>query len=85
MNKLLIGIAQRLVHKAIEVNTEEYNVKVAVLMIGNVNSVMVTIFNEVSDNKSFWFYGWFYDDNTHNRSHISQFRCILRKIRKRVL
>ena len=81
MNKLLIGIAQRLVHKAIEVNTNEYNVKVAVLMIGGVNSIKVTIFNEVSDNKSFWFYGWV----THNRSHISQFRCILRKIRKRVL
>jgi len=81
MNKLLIGIAQRLVHKAIEVNTEEYNVKVAVLMIGNVNSVIVTIFNEVSDNKSFWFYG----DCPRDESHISQFRCILRKIRKRVL
>ena len=81
MNKLLIGIAQRLVHKAIEVNTEEYNVKVAVLMIGNINSVMVTIFNEVSDNKSFWFYG----DCPRDESHISQFRCILRKIRKRVL
>jgi len=81
MNKLLIGIAQRLVHKAIEVNTEVYNVKVAVLMIGNVNSVIVTIFNEVSDNKSFWFYG----DCPRDESHISQFRCILRKIRKRVL
>ncbi len=81
MNKLLIGIAQRLVHKAIKVNTEEYNVKVAVLMIGNVNGVIVTIFNEVSDNKSFWFYG----DCPRDESHISQFRCILRKIRKRVL
>ena len=26
MNKLLIGIAQRFVHKAIKVNTEEYNI-----------------------------------------------------------
>ena len=81
MNKLLIGIAQRLVHKAIEVNTEEYNVKVAVGFIGGANSVTVTIFNEVSDNKSFWFYG----DCPRDESHISQFRCILRKIRKRVL
>ena len=81
MNKLLIGIAQRLVHKAIEVNTEEYNVKVAVLMIGNTNSIVVTIFNEVSDNNSFWFYG----DCPRDESHISQFRYILRKIRKRVL
>ena len=81
MNKLLIGIAQRLVHKAIEVNTEEYNVKVAVLMIGGVNSITVTIFNEVSDNKTFWLYG----DYPGDKSHISQFRCILRKIRKRVL
>ena len=81
MNKLLIGIAQRLVHKAIEVNTNEYNVKVAVLMIGGVNSITVTIFNEVKDNKSFWLYG----DCPRDESHISQFRYILRKIRKRVL
>ena len=81
MNKLLIGIAQRLVHKAIKVNTEEYNVKVAVSMIGNVNSVIVTLFNEVSDNKSFWFYG----DCPRDESHINQFKEILRKIRKRVL
>ena len=81
MNKLLIGIAQRLVYKAIKVNTEEYNVKVAVLMIGGVNSITVTIFNEVSDNKTFWLYG----DYPRDKSHISQFRYILRKIRKRVL
>ena len=81
MNKLLIGIAQRLVYKAIKVNTEEYNVKVAVLMIGGVNSITVTIFNEVNDNTSFWFYG----DCPRDESHISQFRYILRKIRKRVL
>ena len=81
MNKLLIGIAQRLVHKAIKVNTEEYNIKVAVLMIGGVNSITVTIFNEANDNKSFWLYG----DCTRDESHISQFRYILRKIRKRVL
>ena len=81
MNKLLIGIAQRLVHKAIKVNTEKYNVKVAVLMIGGVNSITVTIFNEVSDNKTFCLYG----DYLRDKSHISQFRYILRKIRKRVL
>lgn len=81
MNKLLIGIAQRLVHKAIEVNTEQYSIKVAVLMIGGVNSITVTIFNEVNDNKSFWLYG----DCARDKSHISQFKCILRKIRKRVL
>ena len=81
MNKLLIGIAQRLVHKAIEVNTNEYKIKVAVLMIGGVNSITVTIFNEVYDNKSFWLYG----DCPRDENHISQFRCILRKIRKRVL
>lgn len=81
MNKLLIGIAQRLVYKAIKVNTEQYSIKVTVGFVGNVNGVIVTIFNEVSDNKSFWFYG----DCPRDESHISQFRCILRKIRKRVL
>ncbi len=39
MNKLLIGIAQRLVYKAIKVNTEQYSIKVAVLMIGGVKIV----------------------------------------------
>lgn len=82
MNKLLIGIAQRLVHKAIKVNTEQYSIKVSVSLIGGVNSVTVVIFDEVSDdNISFWFYG----DCPRDESHISQFRCILRKIRKRVL
>lgn len=84
MNKLLIGIAQRLVHKAIEVNTEQYSIKVSVSFIGGANSITVVIFDGSGcyyrDNM---FY--FYDDNPHNRSHISQFRYILRKIRKRVL
>ena len=80
MNKILIGIAQRLVHKAIEINTEEYSIKVSVSFIGGANSITVVIFDG-----SGCYYFYFYDDNPHNRSHISQFRCILRKIRKRVL
>ena len=81
MNKLLIGIAQRLVHKAIEVNTEQYSIKVSVSFIGGANSITVVIFDGSDRDNMFYFY----DDNPHNRSHISQFRCILRKIRKRVL
>ena len=45
MNKLLIGIAQRLVHKAIEVNTEQYSIKVSVSFIGGANSITVVIFD----------------------------------------
>lgn len=78
MNKLLIGIAQRLVHKAIEVNTEQYSIKVSVGFIGGANSITVVIFDG-SDKDSLFY---FYDDNPHNESHISQFRYILRKIRK---
>ncbi len=81
MNKLLIGIAQRLVHKAIEVNTEQYSIKVSVGFIGGANSITVVIFDDSDRTNMFYFY----DDNPHNRSHISQFRYILRKIRKRVL
>ena len=82
MNKLLIGIAQRLVNKAIKVNTKKYNIQVAYKFISKSGVIVVTIFNEVSDNKSFWFYdSWIYTD----KSHISQFRHILRKIKKRVL
>ena len=81
MNKLLIGIAQRLVHKAIKVNTEQYSIKVSVSFIGGANSITVVIFD--GSDRANMFY--FYDDNPHNRSHISQFRYILRKIRKRVL
>lgn len=81
MNKLLIGIAQRLVHKAIEVNTKEFNVKISLDFIGGANSIIVALFDKDFDCKIFYLY----DDNPHNRSHISQFRYILRKIRKRVL
>ena len=81
MNKLLIGIAQRLVHKAIKVNTDEYSIKVSVGFIGGANSITVVIFDGSDRDNMFYFY----DDNPHNRSHISQFRYILRKIRKRVL
>ena len=81
MNKLLIGIAQRLVHKAIKVNTEQYSIKVSVGFIGGANSITVVIFDGSDRDNMFYFY----DDNPHNRSHISQFRYILRKIRKRVL
>ena len=81
MNKLLIGIAQRLVHKAIEVNTEQYSIKVSVSFIGGANSITVVIFDGSDRDDMFYFY----DENPHNRSHISQFRYILRKIRKRML
>ena len=81
MNKLLIGIAQRLVHKAIEINTEQYSIQVAYKFISKSGLVVVTIFNG-EDNYTYWFYdSWFYTD----KNHISQFREILRKIRKRVL
>ena len=81
MNKLLIGIAQRLVYKAIKVNTEQYSIKVSVSFIGGANSITVVVFDGSDRDNMFYFY----DDNPHNRSHISQFRYILRKIRKRVL
>ena len=81
MNKLLIGIAQRLVYKAIKVNTEQYSIKVSVSFIGGANSITVVIFDGSDRDNMFYFY----DDNKHNRSHINQFRYILRKIRKRVL
>lgn len=81
MNKLLIGIAQRLVHKAVEVNTEQYSIKVSVSFIGGANSITVVIFDGSDRDNMFYFY----DDTKHNKIHISQFRYILRKIRKRVL
>lgn len=81
MNRLLIGIAQRLVNKAIEINNEDYNVKVSVGLIGDTNAITVIIFDKDLNNVSFYLY----DDSLYNESHISQFRYILRKIRKRVL
>ena len=81
MNKLLIGIAQRLVHKAIKVNTEKYNIQMAYKFISKSGVIVVTIFNG-EDNYTYWFYdSWIYTD----KKHINQFREILRKIRKRVL
>mgnify|MGYP003440074177 FL=1 len=82
MNRLLIGIAQRLAHKAIKVNTEKYNIQVAYKFISKSGVIVVTIFNG-EDNYTYWFYdSWIYTDK---KQHINQFRCILRKIRKRVL
>lgn len=77
MNKLLIEIAKRLVCKAIKVNTEGYNIEVSYKFIGGAGAITVTIFKKDS-NVSFYFY----DDNPHNEGHISQFRYILRIIRK---
>lgn len=79
MNQLLIGIAKRLVNKAIEVNSEDYIIQVVFTYIGVTNTISVTIFDKNNDNRSYYFY----DDNKHNEAHISQFRYILRKIRKR--
>jgi hypothetical protein len=79
MNKLLIGIAQRLIHKAIKVNTEEYSIKVSVGFVCGCNSVTVVIFDGCQNDNIFCFY----DYNPHKQKHISLFRYILRKIRKR--
>lgn len=81
MNKLLIEIAKRLVCKAIKVNTEEYKIEVSYKFIGGAGAINVCTFIKQNCEESFYFY----DDNPHNESHISQFRYILRKIRKRVL
>lgn len=81
MNQLLINIAERIVCKAIQVNTEKYNIQVAYKFISKSSLIVVTIFNE-DDNYTYWFYdNWIYTE----KSHISQFRYILRKIRKREL
>lgn len=81
MNKILIEIAKRLVCKAINVNTEEYNMQVSYKFIGGAGAINVCTFIKQNCEESFYFY----DDNLHNESHISQFRYILRKIRKREL
>lgn len=82
MNQLLISIANRIVFKAIKVNTEKYNVQVAYKFINNKGAIVVVIFNEHNYNQSHWFY----DDEIYtDKSHISQFRMVLKKIRKREL
>lgn len=81
MNKILIEIAKRLVRKAIKINTEEYNMQVSYKFIGAAGAINVCTFIKQSCEESFYFY----DDNPYNESHISQFRYILRKIRKREL
>ena len=81
MNQLLINIANRIVCKAIKVNTEKYNIQVAYKFIGGAGVIVITIFSK-SDNYTHWFYDYeFYS----NKSHISQFRMVLKKIRKREL
>ena len=81
MNQLLISIANRIVCKAIKVNTDEYNIQVAYKFIGGAGVIVITIFSK-SDNCTHWFY----DDEIYtDKSHISQFRMVLKKIRKREL
>jgi len=82
MNKLLIEIAKRLVCKAIKVNTDDYNIQVAYKFINNKSAIVVTLFDKDRDNVTFWFYD---DDNYSDIYRISQFREILKKIRKREL
>ena len=79
MNQLLINIVKRLTCKAIEVNASEYKIDVSFKYIGDSNAISVTLFDEDFNNSSFYFY----DDDKHNEGHLSQFRYILRKIRKR--
>lgn len=78
MNQLLINIANRIVCKAIKVNTDEYNIQVAYKFIGGAGVIVITIFSK-SDNYSHWFYD---DEFYTDKKHISQFRYILKKIRK---
>ena len=78
MNQLLVSIAKRIVFKAIKVNTEKYNIQVAYKFIGGAGAIVITIFSK-SDNCTYWFYD---DEFYTDKSHISQFRYILRKIRK---
>lgn len=82
MNQLLISIANRIVFKAIKVNTEKYNIQVAYKFINNKDAIVVVIFNEHNYNQSHWFYD---DEFYSNKHHINHFRYILKKIRKREL
>ena len=80
MNQLLINIAKRLVCKAIKLNTDEYNLEIAYKCINNKNAIIVTIFNETFDNKSYNFY----DDSIYSNKHyLELYKTILKKIRKR--
>ena len=81
MNQLLINIANRIVFKAIKINTEEYNIQVAYKFIGGAGAIVITIFSK-SNNQSHWFYD---DEFYSNKHHINHFRMVLRKIRKREL
>ena len=81
MNQLLINIANRIVFKAIKVNTEKYNVQVAYKFINNKGAIVITIFSK-SDNYSHWFY----DDSIYSNKHyLELYKTILKKIRKREL
>lgn len=81
MNQLLINIANRIVCKAIKVNTEKYNIQVAYKFISGAGAIVITIFSK-SDNYSHWFYD---DEFYSNKHHINHFRMVLKKIRKREL
>ena len=82
MNQLLINIANRIVCKAIKVNTDEYNIQVAYKFISGAGAIIVTIFNKAFDNKSYSFY----DDSTYSKKHyLELYKTILKKIRKREL
>ena len=81
MNQLLISIANRIVCKAIKVNTDEYNIQVAYKFIGGAGVIVITIFSK-SDNCTHWFYD---DEFYSNKYHINHFRMVLKKIRKREL
>ena len=76
MNQLLINIAKRLVCKAIKLNTDDYNLEIAYKCINNKSTIIVTIFNESLDNKSYNFY----DDSIYSNKHyIEQYKTILKK------
>ena len=82
MNQLLISIAKRLVCKAIKLNTDNYNLEIAYKCINNKAAIIVTIFNETLDNKSYNFYN---DSIYSNKHYLELYKTILKKIRKREL
>lgn len=78
MNQLLINIAKKLVCKAIKLNTEEYHIQVSYKYISNNSAIDITIFNN-DGCKSYMFY----DDNWDRINHLTKYKTILKKIRKR--
>ena len=61
---------------------DNYNLEIAYKCINNKSTIIVTIFNESLDNKSYNFY----DDSIYSNKHyIEQYKTILKKIRSKEL